>query len=232
MYKRQVDLYSGTPTFAFYSVNNGNTFFYVFDNSSPANNAGWTTVDLYFGTAGATGTARKLSGLASWIQASTNKASDGANGQVSSADVPGTARTDGTQRAFTESQLKNVVKQCWDEGGDPSMIMLGSFNKQKLSGFTGGSTKMTSAEDKRLVNAVDIYESDFGAMTVVPNRFSRSRDCFVLQPDMWAVAFLRDFQLMDLAKTGDAEKKAMLAEYTLVSKNEKASGAVFDLTTS
>ena len=62
------------------------------------------------GTAGATGTARKLSGLASWIQASTNKASDGANGQVSSADVPGTARTDGTQRAFTEAQLKDVVK--------------------------------------------------------------------------------------------------------------------------
>ena len=182
--------------------------------------------------AGGAAAARTLAGLASWIQGNTSKAANGANGQVGGADVPGTLRTDGTQRAFTEAQLKDVVKQCWDNGGDPSMIMLGSFNKQKLSGFTGGSTKMTSAEDKRLVNAVDIYESDFGAMTVVPNRFSRSRDCFVLQPDMWAVSFLRDFQLMDLAKTGDAEKKAMLAEYTLVSKNEKASGAVFDLTTS
>jgi hypothetical protein len=49
---------------------------------------------------------------------------------------------------------------------------------------------------------------------------------------MWGVAFLRDFQLMDLAKTGDATKQALLAEYTLVSKNEKASGGVFDLTTS
>jgi len=184
------------------------------------------------GISGSTGAARKLSALPTWIQASTSVGTNGANGQVGGVDTPGTARTDGTQRAFTEAQLKDVVKQCWDEGGDPSMIMLGSFNKQKLSGFTGGSTKMTSAEDKRLVNAVDIYESDFGAMTVVPNRFSRSRDCFVIQPDMWAVAFLRDFQLMDLAKTGDAEKKAMLAEYTLVSKNEKASGAVFDLTTS
>ena len=47
---------------------------------------------------------------------------------------------------------------------------------------------------------------------------------------MWGVAFLRDFQLVDLAKSGDAEKKAMLCEYTLVSKNEKASGGVFDLT--
>jgi len=181
--------------------------------------------------AGGAAAARTLAGLASWIQGNTSKAANGANGQVGGADVPGTLRTDGTQRAFTEAQLKDVVKQCWDNGGDPSMIMLGSFNKQKLSGFTGGSTKMTSAEDKRLVAAIDIYESDFGSMTVVPNRLSRSRDCFVLSPDMWAVAFLRDFQLMDLAVTGDAQKKAMLAEYTLVSKNEKASGAVFDLTT-
>ena len=177
-------------------------------------------------------TARELAGLAGWIQANNDAGAGGANGQVSSADVPGTARTDGTQRAFTESQLKSVIKKCWDEGGDPSMIMVGSFNKQVLSGFTGGSTRFDPAENKRLVAAVDVYESDFGSMTVVPNRFQRARDVFVLQPDMFATAFLRDFQLMDLAKTGDATKQALLAEYTLVSRNEKASGAVFDVTTS
>ena len=179
---------------------------------------------------GGAAAARTSSGLTSWIQANTSVGTNGANGAVGGVDTPGTLRTDGTQRAFTEAQLKDVVKQCWDSGGDPSMIMLGSFNKQKLSGFTGGSTKMTSAEDKTLVAAIDIYESDFGSMTVVPNRFSRNRDCFVIQPDMWAVAYLRDFQMLDLAITGDAQKKAMLAEYTLVSKNEAASGAVFDLT--
>ena len=180
---------------------------------------------------GGAAAARTSSGLPSWIQANTSVGTNGANGAVGGVDTPGVLRTDGTQRAFTEAQLKDVVKQCWDSGGDPSMIMLGSFNKQKLSGFTGGSTKMSQATDKTLVAAIDIYESDFGSMTVVPNRFSRSRDCFVIQPDMWAVAYLRDFQMLDLAVTGDAQKKAMLAEYTLVSKNEAASGAVFDLTT-
>ena len=179
---------------------------------------------------GGAAAARTSSGLTSWIQANTSVGTNGANGAVGGVDTPGVLRTEGTQRAFTEAQLKDVVKQCWDSGGDPSMIMLGSFNKQKLSGFTGGSTKMSQATDKTLVAAIDIYESDFGSMTVVPNRFSRNRDCFVIQPDMWAVAYLRDFQMLDLAKTGDAQKKAMLAEYTLVSKNEAASGAVFDLT--
>jgi hypothetical protein len=173
-------------------------------------------------------TPRRLGGIECWIKTNTSKGGgSGADPTTSGSN----ARTDGTQRAFTESQLKDVVKKCWDEGGDPSMVMLGSFNKQILSGFTGGSTRFDPAENKRLVAAVDIYESDFGALTVVPNRFSRSRSAYVIQPDMWGVAFLRDFQLVDLAKSGDAEKKAMLCEYTLVSKNEKASGGVFDLTT-
>ena len=174
-------------------------------------------------------TPRRLAGLESWIKTNTSKG----GGSGADPSTSGTnARTDGTQRAFTEAQLKDVIKKCWDEGGDPSMVMLGSFNKQILSGFTGGSTRFDPAENKRLVAAVDVYESDFGAMTVVPNRFSRSRSAYVIQPDMFGVAFLRDFQLMDLAKTGDATKQALLAEYTLVSKNEKASGGIFDLTTS
>ena len=182
--------------------------------------------------AGSDTAARKLSGLPTWIQANTSKAANGANGQSGGADVPGHARTDGTQRAFTEAQLKDVVKQCWDNGGDPSMIMLGSFNKQKLSGFTGGSTRFDPAENKRLVASVDIYESDFGALTAVPNRFQQARSAYVLQPDMWAVSFLRDFQLQDLAQSGDAQKKFLLAEYTLESRNQAASGGIFDLTTS
>ena len=173
-------------------------------------------------------TARELSGLGSWLK--TNQ-SAGAGGSAPS--TSGTnARSDGTQRAFTEDQLKTVIKSVWDNGGDPSMVMVGSFNKQKLSGFTGGSTRFDPAENKRLVAAVDVYESDFGALQVTPNRFQRARDAFVLTPELFAVAFLRDFSLEDLAKTGDAMKQFLLVEYTLESRNESGSGIVADLTTS
>jgi len=49
---------------------------------------------------------------------------------------------------------------------------------------------------------------------------------------MWAVAYLRKFESADLAKTGDSDRFQILSEYCLVSRNEKASGGVFDLTTS
>ena len=177
-------------------------------------------------------TARKLAGIETWIATNTNKASAGSPTPADPTGDGTDVRVVGTQRAFTEAQLKDVVKKCWDSGGDPSMIMLGSFNKQKLSGFTGGSTRFDPAENKRLVASVDIYESDFGALTAVPNRFQQARSAYVLQPDMWAVSFLRDFQLADLAQSGDAQKKFLLAEYTLESRNQAASGGIFDLTTS
>ena len=77
-----------------------------------------------------------------------------------------------------------------------------------------------------------VYESDFGVMKVVPNRFQRARDVLVLQMDMWAVAYLRNMTTTTLAKTGDNEKRQLLCEYTLESRNEQASGIVADCTTS
>ena len=175
-------------------------------------------------------TARELGGIESWI--ASNDVMSAAGSPASPAGTGADARTNGTQRAFTEAQLKAALKLVWDSGGDPTMIQCGSFNKQKLSGFTGGATRMDPAENKRLVAAVDVYESDFGALTVAPNRFSPARSVHIITPDMWAVAFLRDFALEDLAKTGDAAKQFLVAEYTLESRNEAASGGVFDLTTS
>jgi|TARA_R100000789_G_scaffold93352_1_gene92487 hypothetical protein len=180
--------------------------------------------------AGNDSTARELGGVESWI--ASNDVMSAAGNPASPTGDGSDARTDGTQRAFTEAQLKAALKLVWDSGGDPTMLQCGSFNKQKLSGFTGGSTRFDPAENKRLVAAVDVYESDFGALTVAPNRFSPSRSVHIITPDMWAIAFLRDFQLDDLAKTGDAQKQFLVAEYTLESRNEAASGGVFDLTTS
>ena len=140
--------------------------------------------------------------------------------------------TDGSARVFTEALLTDVVEDIWEQGGDPSIIMCGAFQKSKITGFTGNATKYKDVTDKTIVNAVDVYVSDYGELTVVPNRLMETDKVYVLQPDMFSVDYYRDFQTTDLAKTGDSDSKQMLVEYTLCSKNEKASGAILDLTTS
>jgi hypothetical protein len=177
--------------------------------------------------AGDASTARKLGSLGAWVASNDDFGAGGASGSVGN-----TARTDGTQRAFTEASLKTVIKNVWNAGGDPSMIMVGPFNKQKLSGFTGNSTRFDAGADATLYTSVDVYASDFGQLQVVPNRFSRDRDAYVLDMNYWGIAFLRDFTMHELSKTGDSEKRQLLVEATLESRNEGASGLVADLTTS
>ena len=124
-------------------------------------------------------TSREPGGVPSWITTNTSNGTSGSDGSAGN-----TARTDGTQRAFTESLLKSVLASTWDAGGDPDCVMVGSFNKQAMSSFTGNATRMKGAEDKTLVAAIDIYQSDFGDIEVIPNRFSRARDALVLQKDL------------------------------------------------
>ena len=88
---------------------------------------------------------------------------------------------------------------------------------------------MDKGEDKRLTAAFDVYVSDFGTHRIVPNRFSREDTCFVLTPGMWAIDWLRSYRTYDLARTGDAERKMIICQYTLRSSNEAASGCIADV---
>lgn len=188
-------------------------------------------------SAGGAGTARQLGGLESWL--ATNKTSVGTG---TAQTTPGfssgvvAAPTDSTvQGTLTKAALDDVIQKCWTQGGDPKVIMVGPHNRTLVSGFTGISTLQTDANasgDVTLMGAIDFYKSNFGTLKVVPNRFQRDKTAFVLDMDYLAVAMLREFQVDDLAKTGDADKAMMVSEYTLAPLNEAASGKITDCTTS
>lgn len=141
----------------------------------------------------------------------------------------GTAQTDGTQIAFTEARLKNVLQKCFSAGGDPDMILLPPLAKQTFSSFTGNATRMGEADTEKLYASVDVYVSDFGELKAVPSLFQRTRDVWVLQSDKWFMAWLRPYAVKDLAATGDAVKKQLVCEYALEARNPKSSGAVLDI---
>jgi hypothetical protein len=176
-------------------------------------------------------TPRQTASILSWIASNTSKGTVGSPADPTPIDGTG-SRTDGTPIAFTEARLKSVLSSIWTNGGKPGTIMTGAFNKQVFSTFTGRATAIEEAKSKKIVASVDAYESDFGKLKVVANRFQRPRDVLVLEMDKWAVAYLngRNMISIPLAKTGDSDRRQILAEYTLVARNEKSSGGVFDNT--
>ena len=124
-------------------------------------------------TTGNDTTARKTASVLSWIKSNTAKGSAGGAADPAAADGTGT-RTDGTQIAFTEARLKSVLNSIWTNGGKPDTIMTGAFNKQVFSTFTGRASPIEETKSKKITASVDAYESDFGVLKVVPNRFIRA----------------------------------------------------------
>jgi hypothetical protein len=174
---------------------------------------------------GAAATAPKLASVLSWLK--TNVDHVGTNPTGDGTD----ARVDGTQRAFTETLLKNVLKLIYTNSSENlDVLMVGPSNKQVASTFTGNATKQVEVSTKKIIATVDIYVGDFHTINIIPNRFMRTRDALLLNWEYWSIDWLRPIKQVELATTGDAQKRMLLGEYTLVAKNEAANGAVYDLT--
>jgi len=181
---------------------------------------------------GDSSTARTMGGLQAWLSTNGDFGTDGVAGSGGT-----TARTNGTNRNFTETILKTVVAEVYTSGGSPKVLMVNPAHKQVVSAFAGIAAQRYMAPSDQpttIIGAADVYMSDFGTISVVPNRFMNSTNAgnetaFVVDPDMAAVAYLRPFETIELAKTGDAEKTQLLAELTLEVKNQAAHGIIADL---
>jgi hypothetical protein len=194
----------------------------------------YTLLNGAVAAAGNTTTARGTASLGAFVKTNVDMQTNGANPDYTT--LPNSARTDGNVRTFTETILKNVIQKVWTAGGTPKMLMCGPVNKQRVSGFSGIASSRFNidggAKPATLVGAVDIYVSDFGNVQVIANRFQRERDAWVIDPDMAKLTTLRPYQQVELAKTGDAEKRMLIVEWGHKVLAENAMGLAADLITS
>lgn len=188
---------------------------------------------------GSSGTARQTAGLPAFLRTNVFSVAGGANPTLSGTTegYPNAGATGGTTPVvFAEAALNSVIEKCWNEGANPSIIMVNGGNKRRLSqSFTGNATRYKDTVDKTVVNAIDIYDSDFGTLTVMPNRFqptiaANNYAVYVLDPDYVEIDYLESVRQKDLAETGHAKRKLVWAEYSLKVENEKAHGIIRDTT--
>lgn len=180
--------------------------------------------------AGDSSTASEMAGAVAFTRTNANRGSGGAAATLTG-KVISAAATNGTTRVFTEAQLKDVIQQAWTDGGTPTMAIMAGDLKQTASTFTGiaDQRRETGNRAATIIGAADVYVSDFGDIAFVPSRFTTGRDVLVIDPSLWRMADLRGYQMDELAKTGDSEKRQMLCEKTLVCLNEAGNGIVADV---
>lgn len=123
--------------------------------------------------------------------------------------------------SLTETVLNDRFQNVWDLGSEVNAIYSGMYLKRKISGFTAGATKQIENTDRRLVNAVDVYQAD-AAKTVklFAHRYvtisgDTNYDIIGIDEDKIKVAYLRKPFTRELAKTGDSTKGEVVGEMTL-----------------
>lgn len=183
--------------------------------------------------AGSSTVARKMAGVPAWLTTNTNFQS-GNSGADPTGDGTDARTDDGTPTAFSQTKFDSVMQSIWEEGGKPDTVYLSAFQMNVALGFTGNNNQRSNitAESEKVIKHMAVYVTPWGTVEFMPSRENRSRDVFIMQDDMWAVGVLRPTRNTELAKTGDNEKRQVITELTLCSKNEAASGAVYDNTTS
>lgn len=187
-------------------------------------------------SAGSSSVARSSAGLEAQIAGNRTIESTNTTGTV-----PGyaggvfTAPTDGTATTFTETLLVTGIQAAWSDGGDPSVVMANAALKRKFGTFAGASSYAgVSVNQGRnvqgvVVGGVDLYVSDFGQHKIMLNRYMRTSVVLGLDPDYVSVAWLRPMKFEERAKTGDANRGELLAEWCLVADNPDAHFQVRDV---
>lgn len=173
---------------------------------------------------------RKLGGAVAWITSNVSRGSGGSSGGYSGGTV--SAATNGTQRTFTEDQLKSVMASAFNNGAAPSQVYMTAANKQQFSAFPGIAdirSEASKGSKVTIMGAADFYQSDFGILAAIPHPYGLSRDALFVDPDYFKLATLRPWKTTPLAKSGDSEKFQLVGEFTLECNNEKAHGVVADL---
>lgn len=180
-------------------------------------------------------TARKVGGLPAWPTSNAQRGATGANGGYSAGTVA--AATDGTLRGLTQTMISTGITNGYELGAEFNIVMVSPRVKAGLSKFLFGSDARIASVSRETpergqasaIAAVDFYESDFGPMDILPNRFQRPRDVWLLDPNYVELAYLRPFKEEEMPKSGDAYKRRMVCEWTLKVLNEAAIGVIADI---
>lgn len=187
--------------------------------------------------AGATGaTARKSGGFGVLIYTNVSHGGAGATAAHTSG-APTTANTAGTNRAFTETLLKTVMQSIYTNSGTmPSVLAVTPSHKATFSAFTGIAVNrldLKKVGQAKIIGGADVYVSDFGELTVVPNYIMATSDsdtAYILNPEMYGIATLQPFSSVPLSKTGHTDKELISMEVCTWMGSEAANGKVDNLT--
>jgi hypothetical protein len=127
-----------------------------------------------------------------------------------------------SQVALTEKMVGDAMERAYNNGAEPTKLVVPPAIKRTISTFQGRSSSQVMVGKTEVVATVDIIATDFGRITALPSRWVPADMGMQLDPEYVAMAFFRTFRQYPIAKVGDAETRMVLAEWGTEMRNGMA----------
>ena len=178
-------------------------------------------------TAGSSVLARTSGGVPNWIYSGQHYKDSTQTLQTTTALVGGFATATGgswtsSTTAYVEADLNDMLKLAWSTGGEVDVVICDSVGFTTASQYSGVAQRfrdVASRSPAQIIGYSDVFVSKYGTVKLVLSRYIPANSWYALQMDMWEVGYLRPFQTIEIAKSGDSDKRTILAEWTLICKN-------------
>ena len=153
---------------------------------------------------------------------------------------------DANLAALELSDVDDIMQSIYQEGGKATTMMCSPANKRKFSAKAqaADSNVQRNIDDSgKLRQSVEMYDSDFGAIRIVPNYImgldhntgsgattnSKDFSCLVYDPQWYNVATLRPLHETEVGQAGDSTIGQIVEECTLEVRNPKGCGLIVGL---
>jgi hypothetical protein len=106
------------------------------------------------------------------------------------------------------------------------VILASASQKVYIDALTSLATRTADigkSDFLTIQGSANLIVTSFGTFKVVLSRYLNRTTTLLLDMDKWAMGQLRAPKVKDMAKTGDATKKLIVGEYTLIARNPNSS---------
>jgi len=130
--------------------------------------------------------------------------------------------------ALTEAKLLTLSETCYNNGSEPSVLMVKPADASIIAGFATATGRQRDI-DRTITNTIDVLVTPFNEVKVVINRSNLSTHAFLIDPSTFKQAVLRPFTRTLLAKQGDSDKHFVVGEVSVKHSNFGDSGMIIGL---
>ena len=127
---------------------------------------------------------------------------------------------------MAEADFNQGLQNIWSQGGTPGTVYVNGPLKRVISGWATSTSRVWTGE-KKVTNVLSVYESDFGTVETVLDRYVTTNMAYVIDDNLYKKAVLVPVKAVPLAKRGIGVDSMLWTQWTLEARNPSGSGFTF-----